>query len=260
MLRLSDRRKKRRHSHPQSRGPDRMRLLLINANTSAGVTDLCAQAARKIAASATEIVPLTGRFGARIIESRAESAIAIHAMLELVAENAATADAALVAVSYDTGLREARDLVGFPVVGITQASLAVATLIGSRVGMITFGTPWIYRELAQSYGAAERIAAIEVVQASAKEAYENPDTVSQLVRAAICKLVELGLKIAPAAPASAHSVASDATRIEEIAVHEIKALLDPALPVDERERRIRRLIDGPPEFSHERIDLPKHRA
>ena len=78
--------------------------------------------------------------------------------------------------------------------------------------------------------------------------------------AAICKLVELGLKIAPAAPASAHSVASDATRIEEIAVHEIKALLDPALPVDERERRIRRLIDGPPEFSHERIDLPKHRA
>ncbi|WP_342737715.1 hypothetical protein [Bradyrhizobium sp. B117] len=78
--------------------------------------------------------------------------------------------------------------------------------------------------------------------------------------AAICKLVELGLKIAPAAPASAHSVASDATRIEEIAVHEIKALLDPALAADERERRIRRLIDGPPEFSHERIDLPKHRA
>ncbi|QOG18457.1 MULTISPECIES: hypothetical protein [Bradyrhizobium] len=78
--------------------------------------------------------------------------------------------------------------------------------------------------------------------------------------AAICKLVELGLKIAPAAPASAHSVASDATRIEEIAVHEIKALLDPALPVDERERRIRRLTEGPPEFSHERIDLPKHRA
>lgn len=167
-----------------------MRLLLINANTSAGVTDLCARAAQKIAGPQTEIVPLTGRFGARIIEGRAESAIAVHAMLELIAENAATADAALVAVSYDTGLREARDLVGFPVVGITQASLAVATLIGSRVGMITFGTPWLYRELAQSYGVAERIAAIEVVQASAKEAYENPDTVRQLVRTAIGKLID----------------------------------------------------------------------
>jgi len=84
----------------------------------------------------------------------------------------------------------------------------------------------------------------------------------QLSRAdAICKLVELGLKIAPAAPTSPHiTVASDASRIEEIAVHEIEGLLDPALPEDERERRIRRLTEGPPEFSNERIDLPKHRT
>ncbi|WP_349643530.1 hypothetical protein [Bradyrhizobium diazoefficiens] len=77
---------------------------------------------------------------------------------------------------------------------------------------------------------------------------------------AICKLINLGLKIAPTAPASAHMVTSDATRLEEIAVHEIEALLDPALPADERERRIRRLTEGPPEFSHERIDLPKHQT
>jgi hypothetical protein len=75
---------------------------------------------------------------------------------------------------------------------------------------------------------------------------------------AICKLVDLGLKIAPAAPASANTLASDAMKIEEIAVHEIEGLLDPALPADERERRIRRLTEGPPEFSHERIDLPKN--
>jgi len=78
---------------------------------------------------------------------------------------------------------------------------------------------------------------------------------------AICKLVELGLKIAPAASAPAQTIASDATRIEQIAVIEIEGLLDPALPEDERERRIRRLTEGPPEFSHERIDLPKqHRS
>ncbi|MFB6447776.1 hypothetical protein [Bradyrhizobium tunisiense] len=77
---------------------------------------------------------------------------------------------------------------------------------------------------------------------------------------AICKLIELGLKIAPAAPVAGHPIASDDTRIEEIAVHEIETLLDPALPADERERRIRRLTEGPPEFSHQRIDLPKHRT
>ena len=78
---------------------------------------------------------------------------------------------------------------------------------------------------------------------------------------AIGKLVALGLKIAPTAPASPHvTIASDAGRIEEIAVHEIEGLLDPALPADERERRIRRLTEGPPEFTHERIDLPKHQT
>lgn len=55
----------------------------------------------------------------------------------------------------------------------------------------------------------------------------------------------------------APAIASDATKVEELAVHEIEALLDPALPADERERRIRRLTEGPPEFSHERVDLPK---
>src|SRR3954465_3909280 len=76
---------------------------------------------------------------------------------------------------------------------------------------------------------------------------------------AIRKRVELGLKVAPPA-LPPDPLASDATRIEELAVHELEGLLDPALSEDERERRIRRLTDGPPEFSHERIDLPKHRT
>ncbi|RQH05930.1 hypothetical protein [Bradyrhizobium sp. RP6] len=74
---------------------------------------------------------------------------------------------------------------------------------------------------------------------------------------AICKLIELGLNIPRPVLTPVHPIESEATRIEEIAVHEIETLLDPALPADERERRIRRLTEGPPEFSHERIDLPK---
>ena len=72
---------------------------------------------------------------------------------------------------------------------------------------------------------------------------------------AIRQLVELGLKEAPAHHAGRHY---DSLAIEALAVRQIAALLDPSLPPDERERRIRRLVDGPPEFSDERIDLPKH--
>jgi hypothetical protein len=76
---------------------------------------------------------------------------------------------------------------------------------------------------------------------------------------AICQLVEIGLSSGPAGQpfVSAHPI--DPIELEDLAVRQISRLLDPSLPPDERDRRIRRLIEGPPEFSAERIDLPKPR-
>ena len=74
---------------------------------------------------------------------------------------------------------------------------------------------------------------------------------------AIRDLLELGLKASPASVTPGQMLGAPA-EIEDSAVKQIDRLLDPALPADERERRIRRLIEGPPEFSSERIDLPKH--
>jgi hypothetical protein len=75
---------------------------------------------------------------------------------------------------------------------------------------------------------------------------------------AICRLVELGLSSKPTHDPLAAAPGAP-LQLEDLAVKQISQLLDPSLPVAERERRIRRLIDGPPEFSAERIDLPKPR-
>lgn len=75
---------------------------------------------------------------------------------------------------------------------------------------------------------------------------------------AIRQLIELGLSAAPSA-ALLGSIMRDPVEIEDLTVKQIGQLLDPSLPVEERERRIRRLTEGPPEFSDERIDLPKPR-
>jgi hypothetical protein len=75
---------------------------------------------------------------------------------------------------------------------------------------------------------------------------------------AIRQLVELGLSSTPSG-ASLGSARRDPVEIEDLAVKQIGQLLDPSLPVAERERRTRRLTEGPSEFSDERIDLPKPR-
>ena len=73
---------------------------------------------------------------------------------------------------------------------------------------------------------------------------------------AIRHLVQLGLS-APPSGAPPDSSLRDPVDIENLAVRQIDQLLDPSLPTAERERRIRRLTEGPPEFADERIDLPK---
>jgi hypothetical protein len=73
---------------------------------------------------------------------------------------------------------------------------------------------------------------------------------------AICQLIELGLSARPrdVSPAAAPG---DPVELKDLAAKQVSQLLDPSLPAAERERRIRRLIEGPPEFSAERKDLPK---
>jgi hypothetical protein len=73
---------------------------------------------------------------------------------------------------------------------------------------------------------------------------------------AIRELVELGLG-ASASAAKAAPILGAPLDLEDLAVRQIERLLDPSLPAEERDRRIRRLTEGPPEFSEKRIDLPK---
>jgi hypothetical protein len=44
--------------------------------------------------------------------------------------------------------------------------------------------------------------------------------------------------------------------IEQLAVSEVDRLIDPATPDTERQRRIHRLTEGPPEFVDIRLDRP----
>ena len=75
---------------------------------------------------------------------------------------------------------------------------------------------------------------------------------------AIPGLLELGLHAQVIAKPPGHR--RDDLAIEAEAASQIGLLIDPETPEEERERRIRRLTEGPPEFVGCRIDLQGRRA
>lgn len=169
-----------------------MRLLVANANTTEAITQACADAARAAAAPGTEIVPATPRFGPAVISSRAENVIAGHALLELLAEHAGQVDAVLLAVSHDTALEGARQMMPCPVVGMTEAACLTACMLGGRFGIITFGGVEMYRELIARHGLEARLADIVGVNATPPEAVADPDSVGTKVLAAAKALAAEG--------------------------------------------------------------------
>lgn len=169
-----------------------MRLLLINSNTSDVVTAKVLAGARLAAATGTEVAAVCGDFGARVIGTRSENAIAEHGTVALAAKHAAGFDAVVIAVSYDTGLRAARELLPVPVVGMTEASLLTACMLGGRFGVITFGrrVQPMYRELVDGYGLAARIAGWRNVESTAAYQPGNDARLDDLLVATACDLVD----------------------------------------------------------------------
>ena len=172
-----------------------MRILLVNANTSQVVTDKVSVQARASASPGTEIVAVTGSFGARVIGTRAEHAIGEHSTVALVSQHAAACDAVVIAVSYDTGLRAARELLPIPVVGMTEAGLLTACMLGGRIGVITFGRRVrpMYEELVAGYGLASRIAGWRTLESTVAYAPGAHEELDRAIAATALDLVERDL-------------------------------------------------------------------
>jgi Asp/Glu/hydantoin racemase len=157
-----------------------MRILLINPNTSASVTESVTGHARRIAGEAAEFVPVTARFGARYISSRAALAIAGHAALDCLAEHADGQaegyDAVYLACFGDPGLSALQEVSRVPVVGMVEASCRVAAERAGRFGIVTGGALWepILREMVGTLGHADQFAGVRTITRTGGEIARDP--------------------------------------------------------------------------------------
>jgi Asp/Glu/hydantoin racemase len=145
-----------------------MRILMINPNTSTSVTDRIAATARDAASAGTQILAVTATTGVPYISTRAEAQIAGRAVLELLAEHAPGCDSAVVAAFGDPGLGGARELSPIPVVGMAEAAMLTACMLGRRFAIVTFAAalgPW-FREIVDYHGLTGRLAGIRTLDGS----------------------------------------------------------------------------------------------
>jgi allantoin racemase len=169
-----------------------LKLLLLNANTSAVVTAKVEAGARLAASPGTDIVAVRGDTGPTVIGTRSENAIASHTAMTLAARHAPGCDAVVIAVSYDTAMGALREFLPIPVVGMTEAALLTACMLGGRIGIVTFGrrVQPMYRELVEGYGLAGRVAGWRSIESSAPYQPGDHAELDDTIVATACDLIE----------------------------------------------------------------------
>ena len=169
-----------------------MNLLLINPNTSQSVTDLIKAEARRAAAPGTSISVLTAPFGVAYIETRFESLIGAYATATLAAEHCARHDAIVVAAFGDPGIDGLREVLDIPVVGLTEAALMSACLLGKRFSIVAISrriTAW-YRECVQANGLIDRLASIRCLDCPLNDIGRVQDDHTERLKALCLSAVE----------------------------------------------------------------------
>ncbi|MBO6755604.1 MAG: aspartate/glutamate racemase family protein [Roseibium sp.] len=144
-----------------------MRILVVNPNTTQAMTDRMVAVGQTVMGPGTELVPITAARGVNYIASRPEALLAGAELLDLIARHENGADAAIVAAFGDPGLKAARDLFDIPVVGMAEAAMLSACMLGDRFAFVTFSHTlerW-YADCVAKHGLGARFAGIYIPDA-----------------------------------------------------------------------------------------------
>jgi allantoin racemase len=115
-----------------------MKIFVINPNTSESMTDHIREALESVKRSDTELTVTCPSKGPDTIESAYDEAYAIPPTLELVKKaNAEGYDAVILACFSDPGLEAAKEISAIPVVGIEEATLHMAAMLGAKFSIMT---------------------------------------------------------------------------------------------------------------------------
>lgn len=159
-----------------------MRILVVNPNTSASMTDRLRLELTAVKDGGTELTVTNPAEGPAAIESAADEALAIPPMLALVSQAAPDHDAVVIACFSDPGLAQVRREVQIPVVGLQESSLHLAAQLG-RFTVLTSRRGRVAAKLEQieRLGLSGRLASVRALEMGVLEMDRAPAIARQRI-------------------------------------------------------------------------------
>lgn len=164
-----------------------MRILVVNPNSTAAMTDRIAATAAAAAAPGVEILAVTNASAPPAIQGHADGEAAIPGVLEIIAAHRAEVDGAIIACFDDTGLDAARAEAPFPVLGVGQSAFHMGALLAGRFACVTTLAPSVpvIEENLAAMGLASISRGVYASGVPVLALEERPDSAAEEVLAAI---------------------------------------------------------------------------
>ena len=120
-----------------------MRILFINPNTSESFTEKIQKVVERYALPSTQVAAMNPTSGPRSIESIYDELLSSAGTLELALAHLQDYDAFVIACYSDHPTVYAlREITDKPVMGIAEASMLVACLLGHTFSVVTTNDEW----------------------------------------------------------------------------------------------------------------------
>lgn len=161
-----------------------MKLLVLNPNTTAAMTDKAVAEVRRLAPAHWAVRGVTAITGCEVIASRASFVTGAWAALETLRAQDDWADAVLLACFGDPGLAALREVSAVPIIGMAEAALREAVALSRPYHLVTAGTAWdaMLREIVRLEDAEALLDGVTVLDSTGLAMARDPQRALQLLQ------------------------------------------------------------------------------
>lgn len=142
-----------------------MRILIVNPNTSEHFNRLLRATAKSYALDSTQLRVISPKSGPSTIEGVYDEALSIQGTVKVFLEFENEFDGCIIACFSDhLSVYALREITRKPVIGIAEAAIHLACLLGNKFSIVTTNARWepLLSEAVKKYGVGSRCASVRV--------------------------------------------------------------------------------------------------